>query len=199
MWLVDTVRVVGVAVAMIGAFVTAPSGFRELLNRGRPVRGFFARWIPTLREHAAIRTKTVVGVAIIAGGVVTVDGWASEPDATIERRIELLGEHIDFLQQQLNHHQTATGQRFDELRTELQAVTVELRSAVDELGRRLDLTRDEAEKVDADGLPLIAVGILLGGLPDHWVAQPAVASLLIVLAFGIVALLVLARRRRWDR
>lgn len=92
--MVEAVRYVGVTVALIGTFITAPSGTKVLFRDGlaalRIARGWVARFIPWLRRSGTV--QAVAAGMTWSGGNVTAHGeaWTQIPDGPVEDQIDAL-------------------------------------------------------------------------------------------------------------
>ena len=106
--------------------------------------------------------------------------------------------------------EASSGVAVEELAQQIDAVDSKLRQAISDLVKRLDTEAHEAARIDARGLPLIALGIIAGvpdGLADDcdgvvgWVLV-GVAALLTGVAVrqsGLIGRIVAALRRTVDR
>jgi hypothetical protein len=175
--LADVNRWVGVAIALVGSVVIAPSGtvllWRSatdwMRQRKHHLRGHLARFLPFLRRDVNIHVSSVSGMASGAVNVtLTASGRVWQPSASVDERIEALRKHITEVDGRLNDvarklgEETTDRQRvFGELHRTLEEKTAELRRMLEEKER-------ESARVDARGLPVVGLGILLSGVPRSW-------------------------------
>lgn len=169
----DVVRWVGIVVAFLGTVVTAaPStsavifenvkrGSAKLRQRlGRPLTTVRAMWARARSRHAeshqsrltfnsALATDHVTG----GGGAAWNETWTS--DEKLER-LHLLTFHI---LEQLDGFR----QEFRDIRQQTDDDLKELLAADKSLEARIEEERRRAAEVDARGVPLIGIGILLSG------------------------------------
>jgi hypothetical protein len=201
----DVVRVVGVAVALFGAFVTAPDGFRAILLDARAVgrasssrvRNIVARIVPMLRRDQTIAPPG--GHVSVSAGTATIAftaaaGWVWVGDEPSADSIRLLRERTEDLNARLRELQTDHAARIDSLEKSLREQLNQQRETLDRHAREAVEREQRAVRLDQDGLPLIAAGIVLTGLPDPWLT-PLVAGVLLALTASLIVLWV----RRWHR
>lgn len=180
-WLPEVNRLVGVLIAVVGAVVVAPSGTRLLLEwswgwvrrRGQQIQDQLARVFPALRRNLTI-TAEPAGLAVAVA-----TGWGSatvsrpwDPSAPVDERIEALRQHILEIEESL----TGVGQQLSQQTAASEGADAELderlRAEGDELRRRLDEQERQSARIDARGLPVIAAGIFLSGVPDELASIP---------------------------
>jgi hypothetical protein len=100
------------------------------------------------------------------GAVLSAEGWAWPAGAPADERLEALRQHLIEVEGRLN-----------EVRRQLRDETHAREQSVAELERRIRgeleqlqqsiISRDQqSARIDARGLPVIAAGIVLSGLPD---------------------------------
>ena len=174
--LADVNRWVGVLAAMVGAVIAAPSGARELVTstwrwlqrRGNQVHHHLARLLPFLRRDGTAQGTSAVGSAIATSwAVLTAEGWAWPASAPTDERIEALRKHILEVEGRLND---VRRQLRDETRAREQSVAElerKIRIEIEQLQQSI-ISRDrQSARIDARGLPVIAAGIFLSGVPDQ--------------------------------
>lgn len=200
-------KLVGVTVAVIGAVLVAPNGARLLL---RSLRQWSAQAIATARQKLGLPgrvhhleahdTLSISESSRVYVGSARGDNW--DPSGPVDERIANLRRRVEELQAGAS-----------QLSRSLAGETAARQAAVQELGSRLsselaqvraDLSTiaDQTARIDARGLPLIAAGIVLSGIPEElarWIypvgwGLPVGAFLL---ALAVVAQAV--RTRRADR
>lgn len=169
-------QVVGVGIAVVGLVVTAPSGTKKLFvstwgwlqRRQGQVRHHLARLLPFLRRDGTVQGTTAVGTAMATfGGVASAEGWAWSASSPADERIEALRKHLMEVEGRLND---VRRQLRDETRTREQSLAELERRIRLELGQLQQsiISRDQqSARIDARGLPVVAAGIVLSGLPDE--------------------------------
>lgn len=187
MILVDVVRCVGVTLALGGAVWVAPYAFGRLLR---------VTWGQLRRAAALIlrrRRDVSLGAAAAHGsayGVATLTGSASGrawfPDAPVGEQIERLHDWVDDVFRKVGELRAHADQRIDTLAAQTSADVETLRGEHAALAARVDADKREDERLNTDGFPLIALGIIMGGLPDAWL-MPPVSGVLLALAAIVAA------------
>lgn len=203
----DLNRWVGVAIAVVGSVVVAPTGtvllWRSatdwMLQRKHQLCGQLARFLPFLRRDVTIHATSATGAASAFGSAtVTVSARAWHPGAPVDERIEALRQHITEVEGQLNEvtrnlrEETASRERLAvELKRTLEEKTTEL-SRLDEEKER------ESAQIDARGLPVIGFGILLSGIPDELASIPlGFGWIFPILGVGAAAHTIVHAWRHW--
>ena len=177
----DLNRYVGVALAVVGSVVVAPSGTvllwhstTDLLRqRKHQLRDQLARFLPFLRRDGTVHAASATGGASAFGIITaTVSGRAWQPDAPVNERIEALRQHIIEIEGWLNEvtrkltEETASREQVvAELRQTLEEKTAELRRLIEDKER-------ESAQIDARALPAVGFGILLNGIPEELASIP---------------------------
>jgi len=193
----DWVRWTGMAVGVAGALVVAPSA-PGLIYRAAVewclwmVRGLFRR-------------RPVVHQASAHGGIhmtgsVTAEGVKGPPvNASTEQLVEYLMEQMATERErrraqerkQERDHRAMT-QRVDQLAAEVQRN--------DQAMRRLrEQDRAEDDQVDARGLPLIALGIILTAIPDALAEVAVIGIALIIISWVLILGLAVVPFAKWGR
>jgi hypothetical protein len=175
--LVEAVRYVGVAVAVFGALITARSGVRVVLDDVRRAirtgRDFVLRHIPWYHLSVTIHPAPISASASMSGNLtVTATGSAWPENGPMAEQIEVLRKRTERLATDLARLRTDNTEMISSLRAELNTAKAERSKAVAAIRQGLDRREQQAAQIDAGGLPLIAIGIVLLGLPDqavkHW-------------------------------
>ncbi len=180
-FLSDLNRWVGVATAVVGSVVVAPSGtillWRSttdwLRQRKHQLRDRLARFLPFLRRDVTIHARSATDAASAFDSVTaTVSARAWHPDAPVDERIEALRQHITEVEGRVNEvtrkvrEETASREQVAaDLKRTLKEKTVELRRLGEEKER-------ESAQIDARALPVVGFGILLSGIPDEIASIP---------------------------
>jgi Zn-ribbon protein, possibly nucleic acid-binding len=158
-------KFVGVFIALVGAFITAPDGARLVF---RSSAAWARKQINRFRKPP---TKTIqvsaAGFAGITGTVtMTATGRVWDPNAPVDERIETLRSYISDVETRLS----ATINRVTEERAArekaIEDLSRTLHAKVDELYQLLKEKEEQTAIIDGRGLPVIGVGILLTGIPE---------------------------------
>lgn len=177
----DVNRWVGVGIAVVGAVVVAPSGTRLLVRsawvwlrrQGARTRGQLARFLPFLRRDLNVQGVTAsIGVGLGGVGTLTVSGRAWHPTASVDERIEALHQHITEVEGRLNEVSQQLSQETSKRERALAELEAGLSAETAKLRRLLEEQEHRAARVDARGLPVIALGIVLSGIPDQLASIP---------------------------
>lgn len=207
-------KVVGVFLALAGAFLAVPSAWgllgRAMIGPAVPgwarraladVRAALARVLPFLRKDQTVHPATVDAGTLVERAMLQKYVGLWEPNLSIEERIEVLRKYVIVLDEHINEmvedvydERMAREEAIAAVRRELAAETGELRQLIDEKD-------GQTARMDARGLPLIAVGIALTGIPEFIAEVPPLTWLLVLV--GVWALLVAVpeavRAHRRDR
>ena len=168
----DVIRWVGVAVSVVGAIIAAPGGTRLVLSEGRAWVGSSLvsirsklSWLPFLRETRHL-TAAIGGRSGLSGPLVRTTHAAWDKEAPIAEKVEALHRHVDQLQLGLDQLREDASALRSSLAQQIASVDLELKGTIVGVTNRLDREAKEAARIDARGLPLIGLGIVLTGLPD---------------------------------
>lgn len=169
-WLPDVNRVVGVFIALFGAFVVAPAGSKVLRESFRQrFRALFSRGGENIPGSVTGSGGLSAGVAFL--GSARGRAW-DDPGAAVEERIETLHRYIAEIEGQLDAVNQRLGKEVSS-RERAQAEFKELlETGMAELRRLLDDRERQSAHIDARALPVIATGIVLSGVPDLLALPP---------------------------
>jgi hypothetical protein len=188
----DGVRLAGIFAALAGAAYVAPYAFGRLVA---PAVKQARRLINRLLRRRRGQAVTLSGIGSSEGfgfATVTATGRAWKDDEPIDAKIDRLHEWVDDLYQRVEAARRHAASLVDDLAMRTSADLDVIRGEHSALASRVAADKREDERLNTDGFPLIALGIILGGLPDHWLVTPvfwgAVAAVLIVGAWTV---------RRW--
>jgi len=197
----DPTRWLGVVITLLGALVINPSAtehyMRDVADRGvaaaRQARGYLARYIPALRRNAEVRAVTAAvstswgNATATARGIV---GWSAT--ATTDEKLSLLDERSRRLHDEIGELQADLRTTEKRLSKEHAEAVAALRNEGRELREAFEAFQQESVRADASALPVIVVGVVLGGLADDASGFPVwLWSLGLVLVCGY------AIRRCW--
>jgi hypothetical protein len=169
----DWIRWAGVAVGMIGAVVVAPAGTLVIVGQAAAAarrmltwaRSKLARWIPWLRRDATVHGVTATA-HLSAGGGAVATGRASVYGGSPEQQIAQLREELQEIWGELREARSEARDNHAALSARVDRETGQLRSEHQALTEELKAERRRDAQIDARGLPLIGLGILLAGVPD---------------------------------
>jgi hypothetical protein len=172
----EVTRWVGVIVAVVGTVVAAPSGTRELLTstwqwlkrRRSAVSSGLARLLPFLRRDAAMSRKQSVTSTLSTswGFTSSANAWAWPSQASTDARIEALRNHLTEVEGQLSEVKKQLRNETAARKQAINELGLRIRADVQEIKESIDRREKHAARIDARGLPLIAAGIVLSGVPD---------------------------------
>ncbi len=176
--LADWVRRVGVVAAVFGTAVAAPEGTARLWRwitgpvrwAWRKVRPWLARYLPFLRRSATVYPNTASGAAVIGAVGVRATGFTWNPNAPLEDQVRLLHE------QMIEFHALVFAET-DKARQEALEGDAELRQMIEQHAGELRALHEahqaahvaaqrQAARVDARGVVLLGLGVVMTGVPD---------------------------------
>jgi hypothetical protein len=173
--LADVNRFVGVITAVIGLVVTAPSGTKKLLSStwrwlrglGHQMRHHLAQLLPFLRRDGRMQGISAVGSATATSwAVLSAEGWAWPASAPADERIEALRKHVIEVEGRLNEVKRQLREETHVREQSIAELERRIRADLEQL-QQLIISRDQqSARIDARGLPVIAAGIVLSGIPD---------------------------------
>jgi len=201
----DVIRWVGVAVAVVGTLVAAPTGtalvWRRLADAAAKVGG-------KIRDAALLVFAMVLALLGLLGGkglppsptrrwpvpatvrvLPPVDlGW--DDKATLSVKVALLHKQIGQLLDRVDSIWQGAQEMNSAVYEALNQAGDELAAADGALTTRLDAQEQEAARVSARGVVLIGIGLVLTGIPDGLARVPVVGWLVIAAAVLLTFLLV---------
>ncbi len=195
----DYVRWVGVAVALAGTVTAAPEGtvriWRMAINwlrqAFRRVRSVLARFLPLLRQHATVQARSSHAHASAASG------WGVAPSprvrvehGSLEAQVEYLGTQLQRAFDEIEEVRREAREGDAALRQIVEQHVGELRTADRALREWLEARRNWEVSVDARGVFVIALSVLLWGIPGELAAVPVVGWLFIAAALAATAMIV---------
>ncbi len=172
----DLCRWVGVAIAVVGSVVVAPAGagllwrtasdwMRERLD---VARAWLSRFLPFLRRHhQVVITDGIATGSGVGTPKVTAYGAGFSGSGTLEARIDLLQQQLGVVQGRLSELDRSLQQEVADRQQALACLEELLRSGVTQLRLRLEKQQQQAAVVDARGLPVLGLGIVLSGIPNE--------------------------------
>jgi ElaB/YqjD/DUF883 family membrane-anchored ribosome-binding protein len=169
----DWIRRAGVLIAIVGTAVAAPEGTawlwraaKALPQRGwSKVRPILARLFPGLRRE-------VTGGATLRGrGGMNMSGRARasvdwSEDTPLEERINILRENLRLAEQEIDEVRREARQRIEEVRRAIEHRLGLVEAAQQAHQAAHAVTQRQAAGVDARGVVLIGLGVVMTGVPD---------------------------------
>lgn len=205
----DWVRWVGVITAIVGSVVAAPSAGVLIIRQAAAGAWAGFRWllrqVPLVKHLPFLRpatSKTAHGQA--EGGMRlsgTADGLAvAGPMTPTAEQLEMLWSAISRLYEKINQVSQDAQQRDADLAKRLDTAVAELRTTHQATRSQWEEERRRAVRIDARGLPLIGLGVLMTGLPDglatwHWLGWLVIAVAVILMVW--LAVVPLALMHGW--
>jgi hypothetical protein len=177
----DVNRWVGVSMALVGAFVVAPSGTTELFESawrwlektGRQALSQLARLLRFRKQDvnvvapsAGVMSSSNVSATLTAAGRV----W--NPTAPLDERIAALRQHIVDVEGKVNEASQQLRQETSDRQRDLAKLQETLHTEIAEIRRLIADEERQSVLIDARGLPVLALGILLSGIPDELASIP---------------------------
>ena len=204
----DWIRWAGVAMAIVGSVVAAPSGGLLIVQQTAAGVRSVSRWLAgklPFRRHAVPAPGLVHGQAGI--GVrfdIRAEGLAIPGAATpTEEQLEMLWKEISRLHRKIGDVTEDARRRHSELAGSLQSAASELQTAHQDLRSRWEEEKRRSVHIDARGLPLIGLGILMTGVPDGLAAWDwfgwLVTAVAVILTLWLGAMPLTQTVIRWLR
>jgi hypothetical protein len=160
--------------AVIGTLVAAPDGTAWILRkvRGavrwawRKIHVFLARYLPFLRRSSTVHGVAASAVARsgVTGTATVTPGW--DPDASPEAMIQRLHEQEVWVYAEFERARQEAREGDAELRQIIEQQTGKLRAAHQAHQAVHEVTQRQAARVDARGVILIGLGVVMTGVPD---------------------------------
>lgn len=194
MFLVDFVRVVGVAFGLWGAILTVPSAAKRV---GRDFATLSRRLWAWVRGRQAVNVHAGVAKGTVAFGTPIAIGESRLPstlEGDIDAQIGQLREFANGLAGRVTAVQRDLAEQINALRHSLDALQADHAAFAAKLEAAQRQAARETLTINASGLPLIGLSILLSGLPDVWLECPWVSWALLALAV-VLAVTTIVRLR----
>lgn len=185
----------GVILALVGAVLSAPHGVRQLgadISSGTHW-AFYAAWdflgrlIPRWRRRIPATVMEPQGIGSVEAFGKTrfsVENWT--PEADIETRVNQLKDLIDSLAKEMREGFEDASKAITEHDTELARMEQLWSQTKAEFLKRLEDNDAKAALVDAAGLPVIAAGVFLSGVPAELAAVPVVGWAFWLASVGVL-------------
>lgn len=187
----SSLRVVGVLISVVGAFLVAPEATKLMLRRsraglaraGRHV-GEYLGLIHPAATGPAIHVASVVQGSGAGTGTVTGTGTGGPPPTT-EERVRLLETRVGAIDELLARTRHEAARDRDQQRHALVEARQAMQERLDALNGRLDNAEAAAVETDARALPVVGVGIFLSGLSPDLARVPVVGIPVMLLAVAV--------------
>lgn len=173
--LADVNRWVGVFIAVVGAVVVEPNGTRLLLQSSwawlrrlvRRAHHALARVLPFLRKGASVKAAATG----VGEGILTVEGMAvgrtASETGTPQEQLDSLRQLVVALETVVNGLAADLQVEVANRRQALDALEARLTADTHQVRQELDERERQDARINARGLPVIAAGIFLSGVPDQ--------------------------------
>ena len=183
----DWVRRVGVVAAVFGTAIAAPEGTVRLWRwitspvrwAWRKIHPWLARYLPFLRHSTTVYPTTAAGTAVLGKIGMRATGFTWNPDAPLEDQVRRLHEQmIEFHALIFTETDKARQEARDgdaKLRQMIEQHTGELRALHETHEAAHEAAQRQAARVDARGVVLLGLGVVMTGIPDElarfaWIA-----------------------------
>jgi hypothetical protein len=177
----DWIRWTGVFVGMIGTGVVAPEALKLI---GLQAVGRVDRFLERLYLGKQSAPAVVYGsAALIATAAITGELTVTpSPDAPPSVLFAYLMREMDTLRDRIREQERKQRADHEVLTGRMDRRDAEDRAARDALNRQVEEDRRQDTRLNAKGLPLIALGILLAGVPDGLAVVPWVGWIFVVVS-----------------
>lgn len=195
MVLVEIVRVMGVALGLWGAILTVPGAAtrvgRDFATLGRKLWERISGRRSANMHVGAARGTITAGTPIVIGE----SRLPSPLEGDVSDQIEQLRQFANGLTGRISAVQCDLTGKINELKRSQRAAEAAHTATVVALKAERQRADQATLKINARGLPLIGLSILLSGLPDTWIGCPWVGWLLLAMA-GLLSIVTIVRLRR---
>ncbi len=171
----DLLRYTGIATALVGTVVVAPHAFLDILARSR------ARAIRVVRaaQQAARRLlrrpqgqpfeARAVSATLSGGGHAhaSVTSTVRRADVPVKEQIDRLREEIADVRNSVSSVQADLNAERQQREAGVAAAQAAVAAKAAEIHGRIDTQEAQSQELDTRGLPPVAFGIVLSGVPDE--------------------------------
>lgn len=185
----------GVVLAVLGAILSTPHGTKHLFGDVRLGlrQAFHAAWDLVGRIVPRWRRKVPATVAAPAGiasgeafGNLTITGHAWNAGADIETRVDQLKKRMDYLTVEMEARFERAFKSINDHGSELERLEQLWKETRTEIMERLADNDRKSALVDAAGLPVIAAGVFLSGVPTELAVLPIVGWVFWLVGIGVL-------------
>jgi len=172
--LLDRTQYAGTVIAFVGTLVSAPEAVGqaglEVIALARKVPVWLRRLFDWFRfwRRPVVAARSISGggrgASFSGGGAVVTSGWLWLSGGPVEAQVQLLRQRTDQLLQRSERLAEGLRSAEEEIRqegTERRADVAELRAQLKRLEDEADRREKRKTTVDARGLPIVGLGILL--------------------------------------
>lgn len=168
----DWIRRAGVLVAIIGTAVAAPDGTAWLWRTAKAMpqrgwskaRGVLAQLFPGLRQENTGGAQLALGKFRLSGRGTVLHGWSK--DTPLEERINILRDNLNTVLAEVGDARREALRGVAELRQELEQRLATVEDAHQAHQAAHAITERQAARVDAHGVVLLGLSIVMTGAPD---------------------------------
>lgn len=185
----------GVVLALLGAVLSTPHGTKHLFGDVRLGlrRAFHATWdlvgriVPPWRRKVPATVMAPTGIASgEAFGTLTTSMYSWTPGADIETRVDQLKKRMDYLTVEMEARFERAFKSINDHGSELVRLEQLWRETRAEIMERLADNDRKSALVDAAGLPVIAAGVFLSGVPTELAVIPVVGWAFWLAGIGVL-------------
>lgn len=189
----------GVGLALLGTIVTSPAGFkmlqRKILTKLAAVWRFVCKFWP-FRSQRPTMKEIHLTANFTADANLSAVVSSYSPGGSVEERLRQLKDHLDDLEVRTRDSLNQTQRQISDHSREIQRIDQAIAAlGIDVTGRFHDLERT-ASRIQAEGLPVIAIGIFLSGVPAELATVPALGWTVWALGLSITSGLIFGIFRR---
>lgn len=182
-------RITGVLLAVFGAILVSPHGFKRLLY---VIKEWMIRVWRAIRGGSVNIAPTAGTASVGAHNPRVQTGTNIPPDAPVEEQVRLLRTALGNLQVLVDDDYKELSGKIDKLTNLVRSVD----TRTETLHKRMQQAQEEATSIDAAGLPVIAWGIILSGVPQELAGEPQVGWFFIVV--GLILAVAMFRKTIRD-
>jgi hypothetical protein len=196
----DAIIVAGVATALAGSLVAAPDGafliVRQAINDIRKALHWISHPGQWRRRHINAEGGLRVSAAARASGEGTVQ-VIRNPHTPVEEQLRQLWKAVDRLEERAGHLERELKHADERLSSAIKRVSENVSAARAAFDALLEERERKAATIDARGLPLVGLGIVMTGVPDYLAAWGWPGWLVISVAGALVIWLALVPFASW--
>lgn len=186
-------RVAGVLLAGLGAVLTSPHGWKRMVfltgfwlkSKYIQIQMWLSKYLKFIRRPPTIVRATSASASAGALSARVVAENRIPPEATTEEKLVIMEVALRNLQNLVNSDYENLNNKV----TEVKSLLGEVSEKTAELHTKMIKAQEEAASIDAAGIPVIAAGILLSGIPRELAIFPIAGwitlTLSIVLAYAM--------------
>ncbi|MFB9530415.1 hypothetical protein [Nonomuraea roseola] len=162
---------IGVLIAVVGAIITAPAGWRELLtsstNWARTQANRILNLPPQTINLSGSGSSESFGNAVLTNRPPPLNA-----DQPLADQVAMVHAYVRSVESRLNQVTTRLAEDKSARDKQLADLTTSLETGLGQLDERISEQERQAGRIDARGLPVIAAGVVLSGIPEWLAALP---------------------------